>query len=329
VALAGALEVSAENPDGTSLDLPYNGSVLVKLRGDPRFLRGVQLELSAPQGFLSYHGALAMTLYQDVFFKTTEGASWPGEARSGVPRAGEPRPGEPRPGEPADAEGNQVLFQALPNKLLATWQVPLSQNHTMRNSPYVSVTGPVLPASFPLLYKLAPVIKGISEELETMAFTFRAKPLLSGEGAVRLSFRYPEQMPHRPFTVLIDDEVLDHPAEGEEKFLREGEHNLVILSNDYRNQSRRFMVERAKVLDLTVELQDPTPLIVFEYPEGTMVFLDNTPLVNPGVPRPVEPGSHEVRFQLSDYSIVRPLTVMRGKTYRVALSVDISVIEND
>jgi hypothetical protein len=172
-----------------------------------------------------------------------------------------------------------------------------------------------------------PVIKGISRELETMVFQLTVKPILSDEGAIRLRIRYPEQLAERPVTILIDDRVIENTRE--ERLLKEGEHNLVVLSDDYRDQNRRFVVERAKIIDLQVELQDTTPLIYFEYPENALIFLDNVPVANPGTPQPVEAGLHEVRFQVSDYSVIRPVTVEKGKTYCVALSVDVNITENE
>jgi hypothetical protein len=184
----------------------------------------------------------------------------------------------------------------------------------------------MLPSSFPLLFRVMPLIKGLTDEIEALRFVLTIKPILSDEGAVRVAFRYPENLPDKPFTLLIDDEVIDRPRE--ERVLREGEHNLVILSNNYRNENRVFMVERGKILELGITLQDPTPLVIFEAPENVRIFFDNTP-VNPGKPLPVEPGAHEVRFQLSDYAVIKPLTVQKGKTYRVAMSVDLTITETD
>jgi hypothetical protein len=160
-----------------------------------------------------------------------------------------------------------------------------------------------------------------------MTFQLSVKPIFSDEGAVRFIPRYPEQLQGRPFTVLIDDVLVENPSI--ELLLKEGEHHLVILSEDYRNESRRFMVERARVLELAVELQDPTPLIILESPENTRVFLDNRLVRNESEAIPVEPGVHEVKFQVSDYAITKSITVQRGKTYRIALTVDVSVSESD
>jgi hypothetical protein len=302
VLVAGKLDISLEAPGGASIPLGYNGSALISLDGDTRFIRGIELELSAPQLWLSYRGSLGMAMYTDL---------------DKVPPAGV-----------ADLQGKRAAFEPLPNKIQIVYQVPIRADHGLKTSPYVTVpAGLIPPASFPVLFRIMPVTKGLSEELEAMVFQLTARPILSDEGAVRLNPRYPEQLPGRPFTVLIDDVLIENPAE--EQLLKEGEHHLMVLSDDYRNESRRFMVERAKILELAIELQDPTPLIVFEGPENALIFLDDRPVSYAMGPIPVEPGSHEVKFQVGDYTITRSTTVQRGKTYRLALMVDILFSESD
>jgi hypothetical protein len=302
VIIAGEAEISPDRPEGTTVWLSYLDSALIRLNGEFRFYRGIQLDLTAPQGFLAYRGSLASAFYSNL---------------NTNPRLG-----------PADLEVQELSTDTLPNRILNTWIIPLHPAHGLRSSPYVTIpTGVVEPGSFPLIFRLLPVIKGISTELETMVFQLHIRPILSDEGAVRLGFIYPEIMPGRPITVLIDDEVIVNPLEA--LFLREGGHSLVVLSDDYRNQSRRFWVERARILDLTVELQDSTPLLIFEYPEGVRIFVDNREIFDIRSPCPVEPGPHEIRFQMSNYSIIRPITAQKGKTYRVALSMDVKISEND
>ncbi|MDR0313123.1 MAG: PEGA domain-containing protein [Treponema sp.] len=302
VIIAGIAEISPDRPEGTTISLTYLDSALIRLRGETRFLRGIQLDLTAPQGFLAYRGSLASVLYAGLNANPSTGI--------------------------ADLEAQQLSSETLPNRILNTWIIPVHPAHGLRSSPYVTIpTGVVNPSSFPMIFRLMPVIKGITQELERMVFQLQIRPILSDEGAIRINFIYPDQIPVRPVIVLIDDELIVNPLEA--LFLREGEHNLVILSDDYRNQSRRFMVERARFLDLTVELQDPAPLLIFEHPEGARVFVNNIEVANTLAPYPVAPGQHEIRFQMSNYSIIRPITVQRGKTYRIALSVDVDITEND
>ena len=300
--ISGIHKVSLSDLEGTAVPLSYVSSSLIEIEGETRFFRGIQLELNAPQNYLPYRGSLAAVLYGGL---------------EKVPGIGI-----------ADLECRRLSYDPLPAKIQTIYQIPLKEGHALRTSPYVTVlTGVVQLSSFPLLFRLMPVIKGIPDELERMVFNLNVKPILSDEGALRINFRYPEKLPGRPFIVLINDELITNPAE--ERLMKEGEHHLVILSEDYRNQSSRFVVERAKVLDLSVELQDPTPLLIFEYPENARVYLNNELLPDPRTPWPVEPGLHELRYQVSDYTIIRPLVVQRGKTYKIALSVDLNITESE
>jgi hypothetical protein len=227
-----------------------------------------------------------------------------------------------------DVDGTRIANEPLPARLQTTYQIPVRQGHGLRTTTNITVpTGVISPSSFPILVRVIPAIKGLSDELETMNFNITARPIISDEGAVRIIPRYPPQLRNRPFTVLIDDNVINNISE--QLLLREGEHHLVVRSDDYRNESRRFVVERAKVIDLTIELQDPTPIVIFEAPENAQIFLNNRRITQGRDPITVDPGNHEVKFQIGDYTVIRTLAVQRGKTYRVALAVDVSVNEED
>ena len=293
--------VSHEKPEGVSFPMGINSSVIFNLDGEIRFLRGIELELSAPQIWLSYRNSLVMAVYNNINPQTASGA--------------------------ADMDGDKIAFEPLPAKLQIVYQLPVRQSHGLRTTPYITVpvTGVVQPSTFPILFSLSPTMKGLTNEFENMTFRMTVRPILSDEGAVRVVTRYPPQLRNRPITVLINDSVINNLSEY--VFLKEGEHHLLILSDDYRNESRRFVVERARLLDLVIELQDPTPVLVFEAPQNAEIFLDNAPLTVGREPVMVEPGQHEVRFRIGDYTVIRTLNVQRGKTYRVALEMDMTIDE--
>jgi hypothetical protein len=299
VIVAGQLETSHDKGDGP-IPMHYNTSCLLSLTGDSRFMRGIEVELSAPQRWPANQGSLAMALYSNL---------------DRIPAIGV-----------ADLEGRQIAFEPLPGKIQIVYQIPIRPSSGMRSSPYAAVIGnTALPSSLPLLLRIMPVIKGISDELEKMIFQVSVRPILSDEGLIKFRFRYPEQLKGKPFTVLVDDALIPDPFG--ELLLKQGEHHLAILSEDYRNESRRFAVERAKTLELNIALQDPTPIVIFEAPQNTRIFLDNAP-VSPGKePVPVEPGPHEVKIHLGDYTITKTFIAQRGKTYTIPLAVDINVIE--
>ncbi|MDR0503148.1 MAG: hypothetical protein LBH16_07495 [Treponema sp.] len=298
----GSLEVNPGNQAGSTATLGINGSAFISLSAERRFLRGVEIEISAPQAWISYRGSLMMMVYNRLNIQSGQGT--------------------------VDIDGSRIAYEPLPGKIQTVYQIPLRQGHGLRTTSYVTVpTGITSADTFPILFRLMTVAKGTTDEFESMTFNITARPVLSDEGAVKLVPRYPPQLRGKPFTVLIDDIKINNIAE--ELFLKEGEHHLVILSDDYRNESRLFIVEKAKVLDLTIELQDPTPLIIFEGPGNAVVFLDNVPVSQNSQPVAVEPGQHEVKYQIGDYTVIKNLNVQRGKTYRIALDVDLAVHEHE
>jgi hypothetical protein len=295
------LIVTLDNPAGVSANLSYISSVVIILGEDTRFFRGVELTIIVPQNYLSYRGSIAAVMYTDL---------------DNVPHTGI-----------SDLEGRQLFIDPI-MKLQTVYQIPMRINHGLRTTPYVTVpTRTVIPSSFPVLFRIMPVVKGLTEEIERIRFNLNVKPILSNEGALSLSFKYPEPLQGKPFSLLIDDVLIENWQE--QRLLKDGEHHLMILSDDFRNENRLFLIERGKTLSLNVELQDPTPLLIFEAPENARIYFNNVLISNISKPFPVDPGQHEIKFQLSDYSIIRPIMVQKGKTYKIAMMVDINVSESE
>jgi len=297
----GSIEVSTGQTD-TVIPIGINSAVIIDLGADTRFLKGIEIEISAPQNWLPYRGSLVMIMYNKINPATADGIT--------------------------DIDGSRIAFEPLPSRLRIIYHIPIRQHHGLRATTSINVpTNIIQPASFPIVFRLMQISKGLSDDFEKITFNFTARPILSDEGAVRIIPRYPPQLRNRPLTVLIDDAVV--PNISDQVFLREGEHHLVILSDDYRNESRRFVIEKGKVIDLTIELQDPSPIIVFEAPQNAQIYLNNNLIPRGRESVTVEPGQHEVKFIVSDYTITRTLNIQRGKTYRVSLAVDLTIQEED
>jgi hypothetical protein len=298
----GTILVSLDKPGGDTVNLSYNAAAVIALDQEIRFFRGIEMEFTVPQIYLAHQGSLAIALYADL---------------DRIPASGV-----------TELEARRIFLEPIPNKIQIVYQIPIRSGHGLRDSPYVSLPVDLaVPESFPLLFRILPVIEGLSEEVETMSFKLTVKPILSDDGAVRILFRYPENLVRRPLTALIDDEVAERPQDI--RILKEGEHNLAIISNDYRNESRRFIIERGKILDLSIALRDTVPLVYFEAPDNAVIFFDDREVDSSRQPISAEPGAHEARFQVGGYTMVKPITVLRGKTYRIALALDISVSESE
>ncbi|MCL2184798.1 MAG: hypothetical protein FWB86_02945 [Treponema sp.] len=300
----GSVEITSERISETPVTISTNGSVIINIGTDPRFLRGVELEISAPAAWVQprFRNMLIMSICNDLYPKSASGIT--------------------------DFTSRQLATAPLPSRLSIIYHIPVRTNHGLRNTTSVIVpTAIIQPESFPILFNLRPIDKGLPPEVENMTFNVTARAIFSDEGAVRLEPRYPPQLRNRPFTVLINDNVITNILE--DIILREGENHLVIISENYRNESRRFIVERGKIIDLIIELQDPAPIIIFEGPQNAQIFFDNVPIVQNREPIIAEPGSHEIKYQIGDYTIIRSINVQRGKTYRIALDVNLNIIEED
>jgi len=298
----GVFEISSERLTGSSVSIGINDSVIINLGGEHRFLRGIEIELTAPQNWLQYRGSLVMLMYNNLSVQSASGVT--------------------------DLTGSRIAFDPLPSRLRIVYQIPIRSGHGLRTSTSIIVPTPIIQiATFPIMFRLMQVSKGLPDEFENMTLNLTARPILSDEGAVRLVTRFPSQLRNRPFTVLINDEVVSNISE--QIFLREGEHHLVIRSDDYRNESRRFFVEKARVVDLLLELQDPTPIITFEAPQNAQILFNNTLVTNALEPIAVEPGIHEIKYQIGNYTITRSINIQRGKNYRIALAVDLTIQEEE
>ncbi|GMO32561.1 MAG: hypothetical protein Ta2F_08470 [Termitinemataceae bacterium] len=300
VLIKDSLSVSTTNTEGVKVQLSNNDSALISLLGDTRFIRGIELELTAPQIWLPNQGALAIGIYNEL---------------------------EPQiPTMHSEIRCKRLRFDPIPNKIQTVYQIPLKKNHGLRSTPYVTVLQDIVPPqAFPLLFRIAPIVKEINGDIENIRFVLNVKPIFSDEGIVRIKLLYPDGKQFGPVAVLIDDNIVSTPLG--ETFLNEGEHYITILSTDYRSENRRFIVESGKILDLSISLHDLTPVMFFEAPTRALIFIDGNLVHNVTAPINVYPGLHEIKIQVSDYAIVRTINVQKGKTYRVAFTVDLDVLE--
>jgi hypothetical protein len=294
------IKLNDDMVSGVSVSLSYDDSVLISLDQDIRFIRGIELELTAPQSWLNYEGSIAAGLYSNI-------GKIPGTT-------------------PVYVEAAPLFFEPLPNKIQTVYQIPLHARHGLRDTPYLTLfKTPVSPKNFPVLFRLTSVTKEWNNELKNLRFQLNVKPIFSDEGLLIVNVQRPKYPPNGSYSLLIDEQVTDNLSDG--IFIKEGEHSLTLLSQDYRAEKRRFVIERGKTLSLSIVLHDLTPLLIFEAPKQARIFVDDAPVARTSVPLAVEPGKHDIRIQLSDYTIMKTAAIEKGKTYRIAIIMDMRIEE--
>jgi hypothetical protein len=294
-ALAGKLVIDTARNETVTSAFPENQALILDIDGDTRFLRGLEIELTAPQSALA-KPPFFLTFYRDVKESGEASDEW---------------------------EVKLVYTENLAGKISTVYQIPFRMNSGFRRTPYVTLLPEAMDgAAFPLLLRVTST-KALTDEIAL--FHLSVRPVSGDEGAVKLILRYPQLLRDRPVSVLIDDEVVDDITALQ--FLREGEHQLLVISEDYRTESRRFFVDRGKTTEISIMLKDTMPLLLFEAPDRALIFINNRRIVSTDAPYPIAPGIYDIKIQVSDYTIIKTVQIQKGKTYRVAFTMDMSVSE--
>jgi hypothetical protein len=292
--LAGRIVVDTSSYEAVTALFSETQAVILEIEGDTRFLRGVEVEITVPQSALS-RNPLTLTFYHNAKETGRTEDEW---------------------------EASPAYTESLAGKIAPVYQIPLKLDSGLRRTPYVTV----LPdeTAFPLLLRIT---SAKTPPDEMTPFHLSVKPITSDEGTMKLTLSYPQLLLNRPVSVLIDDEVVENIANAQ--ILREGEHQLLVISADYRTESRRFFVDRGKTTEISITLKDTTPLLLFEAPERALVFINNRRIVTTDAPYPIAPGIYDIKIQVSDYTIIKTVQIQRGKTYRIAFTMDMSISETD
>jgi hypothetical protein len=295
--LAGRLVVDTSRYEAVTALFPENQALILDIGGDTRFLRGVEVELTVPQS------ALARNPFTLAFYRNVKES---GKAEN-------------------EWEAHPFYAETLAGKIAPVYQIPLKQDSGLRRTPYVTVLPETLDeTAFPLLLRIT---SAKTPPDEIALFYLSVKPVTGDEGVVKLTLNYPQLLRDRPTSVLIDDEVVENIANAH--FLREGEHQLLIVSEDYRTESRRFFVDRGKTTEISITLKDTMPLLLFEAPNRALIFINNRRIIATDAPYPIAPGIYDIKIQVSDYTIIKTVQIQKGKTYRIAFTMDMSVSETD
>jgi hypothetical protein len=300
--VAGVVTVSAENAEGTRIAMGFDESVAVLLPKDSPFVQGIEIEIRSPPAAIGAPGGFAYELWRRV---------------------------DPAPEAKRFAyKGERIIMQPLPARAGYAIQIPVRADHGLKNGPYATLIPAIVePRDFPFLFRLVPVSKGVTEAAEASKFQVRIRPLLGEEGELSLKLRYPEPGGERfPVAVTVDDRKVDPSSP---ILLKSGAHKLLVSSEAYRDEVRNFAVEQGRTLELSIELQDTTPILVVEAPDSAVVAIDGLKIDH--VARPsmtVEPGEHNATCRIGDYSLSRRFTAYRGKSYKLVLEIDLQVQES-
>lgn len=295
------VEISSEMTQ-QSVKMGYSDAVAFVFTDPLLFLQGIEIELKIPQSIIPYRNSMSYSLYEKV----------------------SPEPSK----EIIDYAAEKIVMEILPSRLSFILQIPVKTPHTLKSNSYVTVVKTSqIDAHTVLLFRLMPVMKGLSDMVENAVFSLEIKPLYTNEGMLTLSFTYPHEE-KKPLTVRIDENTMQNNTKP--FILKPGMHHISIVSDTYRNEVRVFNIAQGKNTNLEIQLRDIAPLLSIAAPENAVIFLDEIELTVPASERvniPTTAGVHSIRFVIGDYEIKKTVDVQNGKNYTVSLFIDAEIVE--
>jgi len=292
---------SSEKPDPVLMGI--NDALEIRYPHDNPYIKGIEIEIRIPKIIASYRDSEVFYLFENV--ATAEG------------------------GDQYDYEGNRLYKDLIPSRLSYVLRIPFEGESFSESSPY-AVTLPINldRQAENLVLRTQLAMKGVPDSFFDAQFEIVIQPVIADLGTITLNLVYPEGTDLTEFPLplcYIDGNLTDS---SEPILLGTGVHHLSVVSEQYRNEMRTFSIEKAAGTELEIVLQPVTTDITIQAPSGTSITLDGVPVESHRV-IPVEAGDHLISYRLADYEITKTVTVVRGKSYTVSLSVDVNIFEQE
>ena len=300
-----------EDPSFTATKkLGLNDAIAIYIPEERLFLEGIEIKMDIPEETAMWRDCCGAYIYDDI----------------------RPAPTE----QQIDFSGSKLFFGVLPGKLSWVLQIPLTKTAQFKTNQYTKTIEKIPSAQGNFIFvRLQQVMKGVPDEVMNSKITFNVRPILSDKGLVTVQLKYPEQeepseTEETPnITVFIDNDTYSAEDAAAGQLLSTGIHNVSVISENYRTEVRKVRIDQAKKSVLEIELKSIEPTVIITAPEGAIVYLDEQQYDNLGKEFVLAEGDHKVRCVIGDYEIVRTLSVTKGRTYTVNLTVDLQISENE
>lgn len=280
-----------------------NDMIIIALPSDTTFLQAIELEIKIPDLVAQYRDSVAYSFYTEVKPLSS--------------------------GKRIDYSGKRQMIETLPSRLSLNLTFPLTQEHSIKQSPYTTVLPVVYKKNDNIYLRFQLVMKGIPESFDDEKLVVTAKPIFIDKGQLLLDMKYPLDSElksiEKPYSIFIDEKPVT--TEDGKLILDTGRHHLSIISDFYRNETRTFTIEQAQNTTVQIQLRDIAPTLQLAIPEGTIVLFDGNPIENIKDSFIIEQGEHTLHFVVGDYEITKVIQAVNGRSYTMNLSMNIDVTE--
>ena len=310
VAKCHVLELKEEPSYSASEKIGLNDALTIRIPEERLFLEGIEIKMEIPEETATWRDCCGAYIYDGI---------------------------RPNPtSQQIDFSGTKIFFGVLPGKLSWVLQVPLTQNAQFKTDQYTKTIEKIPSAQGNFIFlRLQQIMKGVPDEVMNSKITFTVRPILNDKGFIKLKLTYPE-LPEGSgaggadtVTVFIDNEPYNTADAEKGIVMTTGIHNISVISDNYRTEVRKVRIDQARKIEVPVELKSIEPSVIITAPEGAKVYLDEEPFDSLGKETLLEEGDHKIRCKIGDYEILRTISVTKGRTYKVNLTVDLQIEESD
>ncbi|MCR4734912.1 MAG: hypothetical protein K5829_07915 [Treponema sp.] len=290
-----------QNPECEEIiKVGLSDAAAIFLPEDKTFLQGIEIKLDIPENAAVWRNLLACSIYDKITpFPSTE---------------------------QIDYSGTCFYHAIVPSKLSWILQIPFQADANFKTNQYITKvdTPPDCTKNF-LYFRLYPAMKGISDDILDSIITVTVKPILSDKGKFNYSLTT-EDEELQPCSIFIDDTSYDF-SDKNSILLDTGIHNISVISEFYRTEVRTVRIEQAKTTELQIEMKSIEPTMLITAPSGTSVLLDEEEFTTFGKEFIISEGDHKLQFSIGDYEIIRTISAIKGKTYKINFLMDLQISE--
>ena len=310
VAQCHIVELSEDTAFSSTKKIGLNDSLAVYIPEERLFLEGIEFKMDIPEDIAMWRDCCGAYIYDGI---------------RPAPKA-----------QQIDYSGSKIFFGVVPGKLSWILQLPLTKNTQFKTNQYTKTIEAIPSAQGNYVFlRLQQIMKGVPDEVMNSKITITVRPILSDKGLLKIKLTTPQESEAKNegeednISIFIDNNAFDTQDAQKGYVLGTGIHNISVISENYRTEVRKVRIDQAKATELEITLKSIEPTVIITAPEGATVYLDDEKFEDLGKEVVIPEGDHKIRCGIGDYEIVRSLSVSKGRSYKVNLTVDLQISEDD
>ena len=310
VAKCHIIDLKEDISFSASQKLGLNDALAVYLPEERLFLEGIEFKMEIPQDMALWRDCCGAYIYDGI---------------------------RPAPtGQQIDFSGSKIFFGVVPGKLSWILQLPLTKNAQFKTNQYTKTIEAIPSANGNFVFlRLQQIMKGVPDEVMNAKITVTVRPILSDKGLLKVKLSTPSGTELKTddqennVSIFVDNEAYLTQDAQKGFVLGTGIHNVSVISENYRTEVRKVRIDQAKTTELEIVLKSIEPTVLITAPEGATVYLDDEKFEDLGKEVEISEGDHKIRCGIGDYEIVRSISVTKGRSYKVNLTVDLQISEDE